>query len=363
MRARRDEDPAERRLAQDRAVRRAVEAAAAGEDEVVEAGLLVQPADELHQRVLPDLLPGGGQVGARLEARGVTGPPEGLAVGEDLEPLLGDEDLVTADVERREPHRRRVAERCEAHDLALVALALRPEHLRQQRVEAAEAGGAVPVAVPELLGEALDPAAAFTAVERADLEEVGVGALRQRRGVGEVPDGAALVVDDEAGGDVERRRVEGAVEVGDVVRHLDDACGWRQLQGLAQLRVVLLEAVELGVGRPALDDQVDGAVQEGHPILVQLRQVAEPPPVVLAPADALLLQAVDRRAAAGHGDRPVLRAVDADDGGARHEGLLGTDPGLVRSSAGSNRTISARTRARIRMIPAGPGTPRTRQPR
>ncbi len=313
MRARRDEDPAEVRRPDDLPVRGAVEPAPAGEDQVLQAGPLVQPGDELQQRVLPHLLPRSGEVRARLEARRVAGPAVGLAVGEDLDPLLGDEDLVPADLQCRQPHRRRVAERRQAHDLALVALPLGPQHLRQQGVEAAEADRALPVAVPQLLGEALDPPAALAPVEGAHLEELLRRARRQVRAVREVLDPAALVVDDEAGGDVERRGVEGAVQVRDVMADLDDAGVGGEFQGGAQLGVVLLDPVQLRVARPALDDEVDRLVQPGQPPEVELRQVAEPAPVVLAAAEALLLEAVHRRPAAGHRDRAVLRPVDPDD--------------------------------------------------
>ncbi len=173
MGARWDEHVTERRLAQQPPVRGAVEATAAGEHEVVETGLLIQPCHELHERVLPDLLPGGGEVGAGLEGDRVAGPSVGVAVGEQLHPLVGDEDLVAAHLDRRQPEGVGVAEGREAHDLALVALTLGPQHLRQQRVEAAQPDRALPVAVPQLLGEALDPAAPLAPVEGADLEQVG----------------------------------------------------------------------------------------------------------------------------------------------------------------------------------------------
>jgi hypothetical protein len=128
-----------------------------------------------------------------------------------------------------------------------------------------------------------------------------------------VLDPAPLVVDDQPGGEVERRGVERAVEVRDVVADLDDAGVRRELEGRPELGVVLLDAVEFGVARPALDDEIHGFVEPWQPSQVEVRQVTEPPPVVLAAAEPLLLEAVHEGSAAGDRDGAVLRPVDADD--------------------------------------------------
>jgi hypothetical protein len=183
-----------------------------------------------------------------------------------------------------------------------------PAHLPFQ-----DAGRAGPVAVPELLGQALDPAVAVAPVERADLEQPRVRAGRQVDRLGELADPAALGVDHQPGRGLVRRGEERAVEVGEVVRdqhHLDVR---REVEGPPQLLPVRLQPVDLGVRRVALDDEVDRPAQQRHPGQVALGQVAEPAPVVLAPGDPLLLQADHLGRPTGDGDRPVLGPVDPDD--------------------------------------------------
>ena len=118
---------------------------------------------------------------------------------------------------------------------------------------------------------------------------------------------------------------------------------WGRLGDLPNLYLGVMpwldEPVDLVVEGWSSDAEVDRAVQPRHPAFVELREVAEPTPVVLAPADALLLEAVHGRAPARHGDRAVLSPVDADNGSRvdRHERLQ-VPTERVRSS-GRDRTI------------------------
>jgi len=127
--------------------------------------------------------------------------------------------------------------------------------------------------------------------------------------------------------------VEGAVDVREVVGDALDRGPLAQAQARAQLLVVLGDVLDLGVRRPALHDEVDRLAQLGEARHVAVAHVAAPAPVVLAPGEALLLQARHVRGPAGDGDGRVLRAVDADDGrGVAHlRGSFGTGTGEDRT--------------------------------
>ncbi len=349
VRGGRDEQLAERGLADQPSVGRAAQRRTTGEGQRVQAGLGVQPGDDLEQRPLEGPPSGGGQIRgppelltARLVPEGVCTAglpttwlgtaglatarlgspelpaarllPESARVTEQLRPGGRDVHLVAAYVQVGQTQRVRVAVRGQLHHLGPVALAPRPRHLGQQRVEAAEPGGPGPVAVPELLGQALDPPARAPVVG-GDLQQVLVRVERQLDLLDEVPDPAAPRVDHQPRRLLERRRVERAVDVGQVGGDHHDRRLVPEAEDLAGLLLVRARVLDLGVGGVALHDQVDPLLEQRHGGHVPVRQVAEAAPVVLAAADALLLQAVHARLAHRDGDGTILRTIYTDNNG------------------------------------------------
>jgi hypothetical protein len=100
--------------------------------------------------------------------------------------------------------------------------------------------------------------------------------------------------------------------VAEVVRDEDDLRVLLEAQRLAQLLLVRAPVLDLRVGGVTLDHEVHGLLEQRHLGQVQVRQVTQPAPVVFAPADALLLQAVHARLAHRDSDRPILSAIYAD---------------------------------------------------
>jgi hypothetical protein len=83
----------------------------------------VHPVDQLQQRLLERELAGGSEVRAVGEVAAAVGEqPVAVPLGEGRQPGVRDVHLVAADVELRQAERGRVAERRQAHHLALVAL-------------------------------------------------------------------------------------------------------------------------------------------------------------------------------------------------------------------------------------------------
>jgi hypothetical protein len=304
-------------LSQQPPVAGAVQRRPAREAQVLLAGPLGDPGRHAQQRRLEGRLTGGGELRARLDRSALLlGPEEPLAVAQEREPGVGNEDAVVVDDELRQRQRLGIPEGRESHHFALVAFAGREDRARQHVVEAAQADRARPVSVPQLLAHAFQLAApAAAAVERGDLEEPRRRMMRARKGLGDVADARPLGIDDHRGRTRERRGVKSAVEMGQVVRDANGAPAVAKGQALLELFVVGVQVLDLGVRGVALDDEVDRLTQLTEAGHVQVLDVAEASPVMLAPGDALLLETRHVRRPARDRDRPVLCPVDPDNGG------------------------------------------------
>jgi hypothetical protein len=163
--------------------------------------------------------------------------------------------------------------------------------------------------------------------------------------VGEVGHRAALAIDDHDGGVAERRRVEYAVDVRQVVRDARAPAIGREAQHGGQFVIVGCRIARFLVRRKAFDHGVDRAPGPGQARAIGIAEVAQPPPVVLVARQALLLDRPQHPRALHQADAGVLGAVDTQDDRAGRAGADRGDHGLSSGLKVLQRSSQALERA------------------
>jgi hypothetical protein len=166
-------------------------------------------------------------------------------------------------------------------------------------------------------------ALAVGAVERGDFAPVARHVGGAAPVVGQLGHRAALAVDDHHRGVAKRRRVEHAVHVRLVVRNAGAPAVGGEAQRGRQFLVVVGQVARFLVRRKALDHHVDRALGPRQVRAVDLAQVAELAPVVLAARQAFFLDRPQQARAPHQADAGVLGPVDAEyEGCIDHRRLL-----------------------------------------